>query len=151
MRFQTRLTSKGAEGRQSVRLMILAAGLSLIISQVVFGQCVVNPTRETTVGLKNASSHFLTFYIDGMNQGGVPSGDRSIDFIVMPGAHILRADATIGGETVSATRTTTIPAGHVCTWTVTDPPGVTVKIQPGSQNSLTRERPDFVTLTIPNW
>lgn len=114
-------------------------------------QCLVNPTGETAVGLSNASSYFLTFYIDGVNQGGVPSGDRSIDFIVSPGPHTLRAEAVIDGEIVSASRSTTIAAGYVCTWTVTDPPRVIGNTQPQFQDYLRLEmRRAFITLAVPN-
>ncbi len=107
---------------RSVFMAVLLVALLLLASQVAGVQGVANPTRETAVGLKNSSSHFLTLFIDGVNVGGAPSGDRSIDFVVTPGEHTLRADAVIGGTTVSASRTADIPAGYVCTWTVTDPP-----------------------------
>lgn len=106
---------------RSVFMAVLLVALLLLATQVAGAQCVANPTRETAVGLKNSSSHFLTFFIDGENKGGIPSGDRSADFVVTPGQHTLRAEAVINGETVSASRTTDIPAGYVCTWTVTDP------------------------------
>lgn len=103
-------------------IMLLVATLALLNGmQSARAQCFENPTGETAVGLKNASSYFLTFYIDGVNKGGVPSGDRSVDFLVSPGEHSLRADALIDGETVSASRSVTMAAGEVCTWTVTDP------------------------------
>lgn len=123
----------------------------LIVSSTASAQCVVNPTGETAVGLKNASSHFLTLYIDGVNRGGVPSGDRSIDFIVRPGEHLLLAQATIGGEVVSASRTANIPLGYVCTWTVTDPPKKSVLTPVEFQNSLRPElKRAVITLTNAN-
>jgi hypothetical protein len=115
----------------SVFMAVLLVALLLLASQVAGAQCVANPTRETAFGLKNSSSHFLTFFIDGENKGGVPSGDRSVDFVVTPGQRILRADAVIGGDTISASRMADIPAGYVCTWTVTDPPPT----KPGRENS----------------
>jgi hypothetical protein len=102
--------------------IMLAALFLLALSAVASAQCVQNPTGETAVGLQNASSYYLIFYIDGVNKGGVPPGDKSVDFVIKPGEHTFRADARIGGETVSAQRTATIPEGYVCTWTVTDPP-----------------------------
>jgi hypothetical protein len=101
-------------------MTVLACGLLLAAAQTASAQCAPSPTGETAVGLKNASSYYLTFYIDGVRKDGVPPGDRSVDFVVTPGEHALRADATIDGETVSASRTGGVPAGHVCTWTVTD-------------------------------
>jgi uncharacterized membrane protein len=115
------LGNTGRRVSRSVFMAVLLVALLLLATQVAGAQGVANPTRETVVGLKNASSHFLTFFIDGVNVGCVPSGDRSIEFVVTAGQHTLRADAGIGGDTVSASRTADIPAGYVCTWTVTDP------------------------------
>ena len=103
-------------------ITVLALGLLLVAAQDASAQCFANPTGETSVGLKNASSYYLTFYIDGVRKDGVPSGDRSVDFPVTPGEHTLRADAVVGGETVSTSRTVMITSGGVCTWTVTNPP-----------------------------
>ena len=102
--------------------ILFLSALLLYAFQVASAQCFPNPTWETSVGLQNSSSYFLIFYIDGVNKGGVPSGDRSLDFNVTPGEHTLKAEAIISGETVSVWRTVYIPAFHVCTWTVTDPP-----------------------------
>ena len=89
--------------------------------------------------------------------GGVPSGDRSVDFSVTPGSHLLRADAVIGGETVSASRMATIPAGYVCTWTVTDPQETNPGIQrlivalPGTRSDLLKRKlTAVISLTVPN-
>lgn len=101
--------------------MVFTAALLFFISQTASAQCFPNPTGETAVGLQNASSYFLTFYIDGVSKGGVPAGDKSVDFIVTPGEHTLRAAAVISGETVWATRVADVPSRNVCTWTVTDP------------------------------
>jgi hypothetical protein len=122
----------------------LAISLLLICARGSSGQCSVNPTGETAVGLKSASSHFLTFYIDGTNKGGVPAGDRSIDFVVTPGEHLLLAPATIGGEVVSASRTSNISVGQVCTWMVTDPTTKELK------SPLRREVQAVVAVAIPN-
>lgn len=100
----------------------LAIMLLLLSYTVASAQCVPNPTNETAVGLKNASSYYLTFYIDGERKEGVPPGDRSVDYVVTHGEHTLLAEAVIAGETVSASRTADIPEGYVCTWTVTDAP-----------------------------
>ena len=111
--------------RHFLRLPLLAvvAGVLLLVAvRTAAAQCVANPTGETAVGLKNASSYYLTFYIDGVRKDGVPSGDRSVDFVVTPGEHVLYAEATVKGETSTVSTTREIPRGHVCTWTVTDPP-----------------------------
>ena len=100
---------------------LIAAFAILVLAQTVPAQCLESPTGETAVGLRNASSHFLIFYIDDVNKGGVPPGDQSVDFFVWPGEHTLRAEARIGDETLSVTRKVLIPVGYVCTWTVTDP------------------------------
>lgn len=101
---------------------LMACALILFAAQAVAAQCVANPSGETAVGLRNASSHYLLFFIDGLRMDGVPPGDRSIYFIVEPGEHVLRAEAVINGETRSAIRTGEVPKGYVCMWTVTDPP-----------------------------
>jgi hypothetical protein len=72
------------------------------------------------VGLQNASSYPLTFFIDGQNKGSVPPGDKSTAFPVSPGLHALRADAFIRGKVISVSRSVTIAAGEVRTWTVTN-------------------------------
>lgn len=102
--------------------VLLALIFVLAVSRVAAAQCVANPTGETAVGLRNDSSYYLLFFIDGIRMDGVPSGDRSIYFVVEPGEHVLRAEAVINGETRSAIRTGNIPEGYVCMWTVTDPP-----------------------------
>lgn len=79
-----------------------------------------SPSGETAIGLINASSYYLIFYIDGENMGGVPSGDRSAYFNVSPGRHTVRADARISGKTVSVEHTAYVPSGEIVSWTVTD-------------------------------
>jgi hypothetical protein len=110
--------------RQIIRTVVVFTIL-LAVSLTAKAQCVANPTGETAIGLKNASHHFLTLYVDGFIKGGVPSGDRTIDFVVSSGEHLLMAEARIGLETVSTSRMVTVAAGQVCTWTVTDPQRVT--------------------------
>jgi hypothetical protein len=107
---------------RSVFMAVLLVALLLLASQAAGSQGVANPTRETAVGLRNSSSHLLTFFIDGVNVGVVPPGEKSVDFVVIPGQHTLRAEAVIDGETVSASRMADIPVGYVCRWTVTNPP-----------------------------
>ena len=118
---------------------LLAIMLLLASYSVASAQCVANPTGETAVGLQNASSYYLVFYIDGVRQDSVPPGDRSVDFVVAPGRHTLRADAVVNDRTVSASRTAEIPAGYVCTWTVTDQP-------PERSGKARRELQDYLRL-----
>jgi hypothetical protein len=120
-------------------LAVLTCFSLLVAIQTAEAQCVANPTGETAVGLKNASSFYLTFYIDGVKKDGVPPGDRSVEFAVTPGEHVLYAEATANGETTSVTTTKVIPKGHVCTWTVTDPP-------PGASISAGSKRGSFFAL-----
>ena len=115
---------------------LLACALILFAARSAAAQCVPDPAGETAVGLNNASSHYLLFFIDEERLDGVPAGDRSIYFIVTPGEHALRAEAVINGETVSAARAAYIPEGYVCTWTVTDPPRKGVGVRNGFQDSL---------------
>lgn len=126
---------------------VLLIILLLATYSAASAQCVKNPTDETAVGLQNASSYYLTLYIDGQRMAGVPAGDKSVDFVVTPGSHTLLAEAVVGGETVTASRTADIPEGYVCTWTVTDPPASTsvLKARPDSsqrslRDSLRRKR-----------
>lgn len=118
---------------------LLALILLLLAVQTAAAQCVANPSGETSVGLRNASSYYLLFFIDGMRMDGVPSGDRSIYFVVTPGEHVLRADAVINGETRSASRTGDVPEGYVCTWTVSDPPDKSGAARKEFRDSLRRE------------
>ncbi len=122
MSFHTKPMRGAIAGGYVLLTAALVLGSLILMADSIAAQCSQNPTGETAVGLRNASSYFLTFYIDGRNEGGVPSGDRSVDFVVSPGEHTLRADAVINGETVSASRQANIPAGYVCTWVVTNPP-----------------------------
>lgn len=104
-------------------IKLLAVALFFGAALPAAAQCALNPTGETAVGLQNSSSHFLTFYIDGRNMGGVPSGDKSVDFNVTAGQHTLRADAQAGDRTLTVSRVADIPEGYVCTWTVVDAEG----------------------------
>jgi hypothetical protein len=140
-----------------MRHLIISFAASVILlaaTATALAQCYPNPTGETAVGLKNASSHFLTFYIDGVNKGGVPAGDRSVDFMVTPGEHKFRAEAVINGEVVSANRIATVPSGHVCAWNVTNPQkaatytaGKNVAFKLADWLELERA---YVTIAVPN-
>lgn len=139
-------------------LSFLVAALAILLSaQAASAQCVESPTGETAVGLRNASSHFLVFYLDDVNKGGVPPGDQSVDFFVWPGEHTLRAEARIGDETLSVTRKVLIPVGYVCTWTVTDPqktnPGIQGRVIGAAKirSHLLKQKPTAViNLAVPN-
>jgi|GEM_PF-1636743 len=127
-------------------LPVLVLCALLCSAQSVPAQCVRNPTGETAVGLKNTSNLFLTLYIDTINKGGVPSGDRSVDFLVAPGTHTLRAEGYLNGEVIFASRPVIIAPGFICTWTVTDPPS-----KPAQARAVFRDVLEFprVTATVP--
>lgn len=131
---------------------IVAITLLLATYRVASAQCVANPTGESAVGLQNASSYYLTFYIDGIRKDGVPPGDKSVDFIVTPGGHTLRAEALINDQEVSTSRAGDIPQSYVCTWTVTDSLENSSKAGQDLRSSLRRESVRaFITLAVPNW
>jgi hypothetical protein len=102
---------------------ICVAALLFIISQSTSAQCVPNPTGEAAVALKNETSFLLTFYIDAVKKADVPTGEKSADFIVTPGRHILNAEAIIEGQSYWVTYSGDIPEGFVCTLTIVDPKG----------------------------
>lgn len=115
---------------------------------VVRAQCVASATRETAIGIMNASHYTITFYIDGVNQGTVPAGARGTDVIISAGEHLVMAETILAGELYAATRTIVIPAGSVCTWTITNPtmirrPAATLLVDP-------LQRSAFVSLAVPN-
>ena len=77
---------------------------------------------EDQLKFNNETSFDLTFFIDEDEKGAVvASGSESIEFQVEPGEHLLRARASLSGETLWVWTVNEIPAGHVCRWTVTDP------------------------------
>jgi hypothetical protein len=94
---------------------ILVLVMLVAAAEVASAQCVPSPTGESAVGLQNASSYYLLFFIDEERMDGVPAGDRSIYFVVSPGGHSLRAEAVIGTDTVNAYRKANIPQGYMCT------------------------------------
>lgn len=133
-------------------LLILVLGVMLLSAQSMSAQCVRSPTGETAVGLKNSSSLFLTLYIDTINKGSVPAGDRSVEFLVAPGTHTLRAEGYLNGEVIFASRTVIIAPGFVCTWTVTDPPAKAAQTRVSFRDQLELQRTTAtVPLVIPNY
>jgi hypothetical protein len=111
-------------------------------------QCVAHPDRKTAVGVMNASNYPITFYIDGMDRGRLLPGERSIDFVISPGEHLLLAETMIAGELVSAAREVVVEPGTICTWSVTNP----VRPRDGVSNllrdGLTRKA--VIPVAIPN-
>lgn len=146
MRPRSILSRRTARGFTPPALLAaLACVLLAAASRPAAAQCFLNRAGEAAVGVRNASSHNLLFYLDGMPMDRVPAGARSIDFAVAPGEHALRAEAVVEGETVSATRTAFILEGHVCTWTVTDPQSQSGGSPHELRDGLRREPPgDFV-------
>ena len=111
-------------------------------------QCVAHPDRETAVSVMNASNYPIIIYIDGVDRGRLLPGERSIDFVISPGEHLLLAETMIGGEMVSASRQVVVMAGSVCTWTVTNP----VRPWEGARNLLRDGlmRRAVISVAIPN-
>ena len=107
--------------RHIVFCVIVIAAYPMLI-QVASAQCLENPGKNTAIKFNNETSFDLTFFIDEDEKGAVvASGSESIEFQVEPGEHLLRARASLSGETLWVWTVNEIPAGHVCRWTVTDP------------------------------
>lgn len=115
---------------------------------VVNAQCAPHPSRETTVSVINASNWPITFSIDGVTRATVPSAEVSNDFHVGPGQHLLLAEASIEGESVSVSRHLVVPAGSMCVWTVANPLKHRQRPQPPLIDPLIRLA--GVPLAIPN-
>ena len=111
-------------------------------------QCVAHPDRETAVRVMNASNYSITVYIDGMARGRLLPGERSIDFVISAGEHLLLAETMISGEFVSASRQVVVMPGSVCTWTVTDPVRPRERVSTLLRDGLTRRA--VISVTIPN-
>lgn len=111
-------------------------------------QCVPHPDRDTAIGVMNASNYPITIYIDGMEIGRLLPGERSIDFVISPGEHLLIAETMIGGELVSATRQVVVDPGSVCTWTVTNPARPRERASTLLRDGLMRKA--VIPIAIPN-
>lgn len=112
--------STNSTGRPRVICLLLSLVSLLIVYPTVAAQCFRNQSGETAAGLRNLSDYQLVFSVDGMNRGAVSSGARSLDVRLSPGEHLLLAEAKLGDEIVSVSRTMVIPAGHTCIWNVSD-------------------------------
>jgi hypothetical protein len=132
---------------KSMRLWMVVCLLLLIAPAAVKAQCVRNAPYETTINVVNASSYFVTFYIDGLMQGTLPAGERSPDLAISPGEHLLFAHAIIDDEPMMTGRIITIPPGSICTWTLTNPRNSQTQSS-GFRSSLVRQA--VIPLTIPN-
>lgn len=104
--------------RNTAAPFVVAVSL-LLCAGSASAQCAVNPTRETAVGLRNSSSVYLRFFVNGKPVGAVPPGDRSVDYVVRPGPVRLRVE-TVETPTRSLDKVQDVPAGKVCTWEITD-------------------------------
>jgi len=129
--------------------------LLLVVCLFVFGaasvataQCVNQASGKTAIGVMNASDYFITFAIDDGDRVGVPAQERSIDFAVSPGEHVLRAETVHRGETLSATRTLFVPVGAICTWNVTNPTMIRRPAVVLLTDAL--QRSAFVSVAVPN-
>jgi hypothetical protein len=134
----------------SVMRPLMVVCLALLVTTVAEtkAQCVAHPDRETAVGVMNASNYSITIYIDGMLRSRLLSGERSIDFVISPGEHLLLAETMIGGELVSASRQVVVMPGSVCTWTVTDPVRPRERASTLLRDWLTRQA--VISVAIPN-
>ena len=128
-------------------LVMVAAVILLGVASGARGQCVVSPTGETAVRVKNASSYLLTFSVDENNKVDIRAGQKSIDFAISPGEHELLVRAS-SGEVLTASRALTMVEGMVCTWTVTDPDSEAPESFPLYRNPLQLQA--VIPLTIFN-
>lgn len=83
-----------------------------------------------------------------MDRGRLLPGERSIDFVISPGEHLLLAETVIGSELVSAARQVVVEPGSVCTWTVTNPVRPRERMSSLLRDGLTRRA--VVPIAIPN-
>jgi hypothetical protein len=132
-----------ARPRLVVCLFVLA-----IAPVLAKAQCVNQPSGKSAIAVMNASDYFITFYVDGVKQARVFAQERSLDFSVSPGRHVLMAESIINGETLSATRTLIVPAGSICTWNVTNPTMTSMRAATSLFDSLSRSA--VITLVAPN-
>ena len=134
----------------SVMRLWIVVCLVLLVAAVAEtkAQCVAHPDRETAVGVMNASNYAITVYIDGMDRGRLLPGERSVDFVISPGEHLLLAETMIGGELVSAAREVVVEPGTICTWTVTNPVRPRERVSNLLRDGLTRKA--VIPVAIPN-
>ena len=102
------------------RMCLLLCFCLAASAKVGAAQCTSHPAHETTISVINTSSWPIIFSVDGVTRGVVPSVTVS-DFNVSPGQHVLVAETSIDGETLSIARRVVVPAGSMCVWTVTNP------------------------------
>jgi len=110
-------------------------------------QCVNNNSHETSLLMVNASNFLVTLNVDGVNRGSVPAGQSAFEIFLPAGEHFVSADATLNGERLSAARMLLLPAGSICTWTVTNP-GTSPRSTGGFQDSLFRQA--IMSLVVAN-
>jgi hypothetical protein len=107
--------------RRNVLFVFLGALVVTLSLQSAFGQCVEHPKGKTALIFSNESRHELTFFVDDELKTVLASGDKSEEFEVEPGEHLLRATAVLMGMNVSVQTVNPFPAGYVCTWTIENP------------------------------
>ena len=129
--------------------MVVCLILLVIAVAETKAQCVAHPDRETAVAVMNASNYSINVYIDGMPRGRLLPGERSIDFVISPGEHLLLAESMIGDDLVSASRHVVVMPGSVCTWTVTDPVRPRERASGSLRDGLTRQA--VISLAIAGW
>ena len=108
--------------RRHVALCVITMATAIVLADAVSAQCIDTPDKKTALKFNNESRFELTFFIDNDQQGiVVASGTVSIEVEVEAGQHLLRARAVVLGEGFWVWSVNEVPAGQVCTWTVTDP------------------------------
>lgn len=107
------------------QLVVIGAGviaLTAVFAQTIPAQCVEHPEKKTALVFDNQTSFDLTFFVDEDEKGvSVASRTASNELEVEPGEHLLRARAVVKGQSVWVWIINEVPAGHLCTWTITDP------------------------------
>jgi hypothetical protein len=124
---------------EMARTSVIVCVLILTFARATTAQCVPDPMRETSLSVMNASIHTLTIYMDGERRSILSPGELSASLIVAPGQHFLFAEASLDGDTLSASRTLVIPAGQSCTWTVTTPAKRVLKLPERFRDALARQ------------
>ena len=104
-------------------LAVLVIFLSCFLGVTARAQCFVHPNTNTALKFSNESSFDLAFFIDENEKGVfVRSLQLSGEIETTPGDHLLRARAVVKGKEFWVWSINEVPPGHICRWTVTDPP-----------------------------
>ena len=103
-----------------ISVMVIASTVGF--AQTVSAQCVEHPDKKTALKFNNETRFELTFFVDDDDEGvTVASRTSSNELEVASGEHSLRARAVVKGQSVWVWVINEVPAGQVCSWTITDP------------------------------